>query len=274
MPAPPYAEVDLARVMQQTWIERVHYFDSVESTNTAALQHARQSSDGSGGERAELFLAKQQTAGRGRGSNVWWSSGGALTLSVLTPAIKTPMHNLPQVSLTMGVAICQAVEQFLPASDVALKWPNDVYLNRRKVAGVLIELTSTLGKRMVVGLGLNVNNPISGAPPELRNAATSMIDARGSGCRDGDAEAFDLTDVAIACLSHIEQQLQQFLQGSPGLAEAWREYSLLTGLTVEIVTPSSKTAGVCQGIADDGALLVQTETGLEHCYGGVVARFG
>lgn len=266
--------------MQQTWIERVHYFDTVDSTNTAALQHARQSPDGqSGRSQAELFLAKQQTAGRGRGSNVWWSSEGALTLSVLTPTIETPTHNLPQVSLTMGVAICRAVEQFLPTSDVALKWPNDVYLNRRKVAGVLIELTSTPEKRVVIGLGLNVNNSISGAPPELQHAATSMIDARGSDIRgsntpDNDAEAFDLTDVAIACLSHIEQQLQQFSQGSPGLAEAWREYSLLTGLTVELETPNSKTAGVCQGIADDGALLVQTETGLEQCYGGVVARFG
>jgi len=270
MTQPPQGEVDLARVMRETWIERVHYFESVDSTNTAALQHARSQSKSGGSESlAELFLADEQTSGRGRGSNVWWSTDGALTLSVLTPPVETPTASLPLVSLTMGVALCKAVEHFLPTGDVALKWPNDVYLNQRKVAGILIELTSTPAKRMVIGLGLNVNNRMGAAPPELRDTATSMLDAQGDG-----ALPLDQTEVALACLSQIERQLEQFSQGSPDLADAWREYSLLTGLQVELVTPSSNITGVCQGIADDGALLVQTDAGLEHCYGGVVARFG
>lgn len=261
--------MDLTRVMQDTWVDRVHYFDSVNSTNSAALTHAQdRGAPHSEPNLAELFVANRQTAGRGRGSNVWWSAEGALTYSVLTPPVETPAHCLPQVSLAMGVAICKAVEHQIPASDVALKWPNDVYLNQQKVAGILIELTPASPKRMVIGVGLNVNNRMADAPTEIHASAISMLDAAGKF-----ATPFDRTEVLIACLSQIESHLDQFFRRAGGLIDAWREYSLLTGRYVEIVSPRAMISGTCEGIADDGALLVRTQAGLEPCHGGVVSVF-
>ncbi|QDU54805.1 biotin--[acetyl-CoA-carboxylase] ligase [Aeoliella mucimassa] len=256
------APLELARITQDTWIDRVHFFDQIDSTNNAALAHAAKSTN----PLAELFVTDQQSAGRGRGSNRWWSGEGSLTWSVLTPPLECSLSVLPQVSLTMGLAIISAVEQFI-AGDVTLKWPNDVFLNEAKVSGILIELAGTT-KRLVVGVGLNVNNTTRDAPEELRRTATSMIDVQS------DPEmAFDRTAVLVACLQQIDQYLQRFLARDPQLPDEWRAHSLLTGRQIQITTPRGDITGTCDSIADDGALVVQTPAGTEHCYGGVVANF-
>lgn len=255
--------IDLARVAQETWLDRIHFFDQIDSTNNAALAHAAQDNQ----SHTELFLAERQTGGRGRGSNQWWSSPGALTWSVLTKPIETPVSHLPQVSLTMGLAICQVVEQFV-AGDVTLKWPNDVYLNGRKAAGILIELPAANPKRLVIGVGLNVNNPIREAPAELQTTAISLVDAGGH-----HRDFFDRTAVLIECMQQVERHLSRFADADPSLPDAWRQRSLLTGRQICLAKPRHEVRGVCEGVADDGALVVRTSSGVEHCYGGVVTEF-
>lgn len=260
---PDCEPIDLAQVTQETGIERVHFFDETDSTNNQALAHAATSSE----PLTELFIAEQQTGGRGRGQNRWWSSRGALTWSVLTRPLAAPTSQLPQVSLTMGLAICEAVEQFVDG-DVALKWPNDVFLNRRKAAGILIELPSGTSPRLVVGVGLNVNNSVRDAPAELRDTAISMCDVLPTS-----GLSLDRTAVLIACLSQIEVQLARFERSDPTLTDDWRSRSLLTGRQVRVETPRQQIEGICEGLADDGALRVQTSSGIEELYGGVVVDF-
>lgn len=255
--------IDLARVTQETGIERVHFFEETDSTNNQALKHAAASAE----PLTELFIAERQTGGRGRGQNRWWSASGALTWSVLTRPLTVPPAQLPQVSLTMGLAICEAVEQFVDG-DVGLKWPNDVFLNRRKAAGILIELPGGTSPRLVVGVGLNVNNTAGDAPVELRDTAIALCDVLPTS-----GMSLDRTAVLIACLSQIEVQLARFERSDPTLSADWRSRSLLTGRQVQVDTPREQIEGICEGLADDGALRVRTSDGIEELYGGVVVDF-
>jgi BirA family biotin operon repressor/biotin-[acetyl-CoA-carboxylase] ligase len=255
--------LDLARVTQETWIERVQFYNETDSTNTRALEHASSSSEAL----TELFVAERQTSGRGRGNNRWWSDHGSLTWSVLTRPISAPPAHLPQVSLTMGLAICEAVEQFT-RGDVALKWPNDVYLDGKKIAGILIELAGSNRRRLVIGVGLNVNNSVEKAPSEVRSRATSLVDNQPI-----QGIMLDRTAVLLACLVEIERHLSRFENADPRLCDDCRSRSLLTGRTVRLATPKQEIAGVCEGLADDGALLIRTAAGVEVCYGGVVVEY-
>lgn len=255
--------LDLARITQETWIERIHFYDKVDSTNTRALEHAAASDQ----PLTELFIAERQTAGRGRGNNRWWSSPGSLTWSVLTRPIRTPAGRLPQASLSMGLALCKAVDKFTPA-EAALKWPNDVYLDSRKLAGILIEMAGHDRQRLVIGVGLNVNNSVQIAPCEIRERAISLIDTQRV-----PVSALDRTALLVACLTEIERHLARFENADPTLCDDWRSRSLLTGREVTLATPKREVIGLCKGIADDGALLLHTATGVEACYGGSVVSF-
>ena len=255
--------LDLARVTQDAWIERVHFYNETDSTNTRGLEHAATASE----VLTELFVAERQTAGRGRGNNRWWSDNGSLTWSVLTRTNSAPPASLPQASLTIGLAICVAVEQFT-RGDVSLKWPNDVYLDGKKLAGILIELAGSDRRRLVIGVGLNVNNSVQNAPPEVRARATSLVDNQPV-----PGTMLDRTAVLVACLREIESHLSRFENEDPLLREEWRSKSLLTGRTVTLATPKREITGVCEGLADDGALLLRTAEGVEVCYGGVVVAF-
>ncbi|MGI9455758.1 MAG: biotin--[acetyl-CoA-carboxylase] ligase, partial [Aeoliella sp.] len=246
MPFDAPDQLDLSRTIQETWIERVHYYETVESTNTTALEWARENEPGG----VELFIAERQSGGRGRGSNVWWSAPGALTFSLLTVPFDLPPEQLPRVSLTVGLAICKTVERFAERFGVALKWPNDVYLAERKVAGILIELAASMPKRLVIGIGLNVNNLARDAPCELRSTAISLRDTLP------EAGLFDRTEVLIECLRQVEGQLERLLSGDQSLPGDWQDYSLLNGQQVRVVTPGHEIAGLCESIADDGALIV------------------
>ena len=275
--------IDLSRVMQETFVEKIHFFETLDSTNTTALARAEELATTEtlnvGTNGVELFLAEQQTAGRGRGTNVWWSDEGALTFSLLTRPIDLPAEQLPRVSLAVGLAVCLVAERFAEQAGVAIKWPNDIFLAERKVAGILIELAKSEPKRLVIGVGLNVNNrmnPLNNrmnpraeeTPPEIRTTAISLRDALPDG------ELLDRTEVLIEAISQVEKQLSRLIAGDRSLSVEWSNYSFLTGREVRVVTPNSEITGLCESIADDGALRVQTARGLQTCYGGHVAEWG
>jgi BirA family biotin operon repressor/biotin-[acetyl-CoA-carboxylase] ligase len=157
------------------------------------------------------------------------------------------------------------VERLAPQGRAQLKWPNDVFLNARKVSGILIEIPRSAPGRFVVGVGLNVNNSLENAPAEVQALAISLSDVS--------LQRFDLTDVLVECLKQIEQTLAMLVEGDPLLAQLWREYSLLVGREVRVVNPGGFVQGVCQTIAEDGALVLKTPQGEIPCYGGVVEWF-
>lgn len=209
-----------------------------------------------------LVLAERQTAGRGRGGNRWWASEGALTLSLL---IKPAQHGLAVgrqglISLATAVAVIDAVRRTTDLK-AGYKWPNDVLLDGRKLAGVLLEAPRP--DRLVVGVGINVENRFDEAPEEVQARATSLADTGVS--RQQVLEAF---------LQAFHQRLAQLASGDAGPIDAARAACVLTGTEVAIRDGDRLLAGVCRGLADDGALLLDGADGLERLVSGSVEGFG
>ena len=133
-----FSDADLNRITGSTFVKRVEFHQAIDSTNNRALQVARTAEY----ESPLLVLAESQTQGRGRGTNLWWAQPGALTFSLLikTDQAQLPPDRWPQVSLTAGLAVCEAIEEFVGEPAIQLKWPNDVYVRQRKACGILIEM--------------------------------------------------------------------------------------------------------------------------------------
>lgn len=251
---------DLERIRRETFVRQVEYLDEAPSTNTLATSLAES-------ERCEtplLVLAARQTAGRGRGANRWWSSEGALTFSLAldASAAQLPPARRPLVSLAAGLAVCAALEELLPGRELGVKWPNDVHLKGRKVCGILVE-SACRGERFVIGVGINVNNPLAEAPEEIAARATSLCEAAGA--------AWPLSEVLTRVLSHLDREWQALLMADAGQIERLRERCVLTGRNIAVDAGQERIAGLCQGVADDGALLLETLTGPRRLYAGVVA---
>ena len=258
----PATGFDLNRIVAETFVQQVQYHDTVESTNTTALTCWQETKPAT----PLLVLTAEQTAGRGRGSNSWWSAAGALTFSViLEPGqLELPERDWPQMSLMTGLAICLALDEFLPNQQLLLKWPNDVYLDGNKLSGVLVEVAPRSPRALVIGIGINVNNSCRSGPAELQSLATSMADVS--------QQQFQLVDVLIGVLQQLEKQLTRLINQDPTRIDDWQQRSALTGQTVEVTAESQQTCGICQGIDTDGALLVQTEAGQQRVVSGIVSQ--
>ena len=273
-PDAPFADAsfspgDVDRILSDTFVERVDYRTELASTNSRAIELAAEAPDD---RSCVLVLTDNQTAGRGRGSNRWWSTTGALTFSVLfrPDAFHLPVSRWPQTSLTAGLAVCEAIESLLDDSlrrdsTVGIKWPNDVYLGGRKVCGILVEAADGPRGRLVLGIGVNVNNSLAHAPHDLRERVIALSDVA--------AGAIRRVDVLVAILQQLATQLAWLGSNVEGLQEAWCRRCLLTGRSVEIELPARRLIGLCRGIDHDGALILETDAGPERCLSGVVVRF-
>ncbi len=255
---------DAQRIGAETFVGTLEIHEDLPSTNDRALELA----DRPDLELPALILAERQTAGRGRGENSWWSADGALTFSLILDAEQcgiTP-ERWPQVSLTTGLAICEAVDSLIPQANLKLKWPNDVILGGKKLCGILSEIPSSLKGRIVVGIGINVNNSLKDAPPEVGDVAVSLRDATES--------RHDLLEVLIRVLQHLELEFTRLSEGSLSVSQRFRERCWLNGRSVSIDSGFAAIQGLCDGIDEEGALLVQTAAGVERILSGTVTAIG
>jgi BirA family transcriptional regulator, biotin operon repressor / biotin---[acetyl-CoA-carboxylase] ligase len=264
----PLSPADLDRIVAETFIDRVDYRPEFGSTNSRALELAADSPDGT----STLVLADRQTDGRGRGTNRWWSAEGALSFSVLLKPnlVDLPTSRWPQASLTAGLAVCDAIESLVDDVTLSLKWPNDVFLAGRKLCGILVEATDGVQRSLVVGIGVNVNNSVFAAPADIRDKAIALCDFATSPTRR--------IDVLVAILQCLAARLERLSSGrlSTGidvLRRDWRSRCLLTGRKVHLELPLRRVVGICRGIDDDGALMLETDAGLERCVSGVIVKF-
>jgi BirA family biotin operon repressor/biotin-[acetyl-CoA-carboxylase] ligase len=209
----------------------------IGSTNARAKELAAEGAPG-----GLVVTADEQTAGRGRQGREWFAPpGGALLYS----ALLRPLGDRPLLPLAVPLAVCDAAEALAPV-ECGVKWPNDVWIADRKLAGVLIE-----GRPeedwAVIGIGLNVDVPDEAFPEELRETAVSLSAAGASATV---AEARDALNGSLGDWVDAEPRL---------ILEEFRRRDALRGRRISW----SDGAGVADGIDDSGHLLVRSDDGEE-----------
>jgi len=225
------------------------------STNDDAKQAAR-----AGAPEGAAFVAEAQSGGRGRLGRSWFSpSGQNLHASfVLRPSFDP--KRIPLVTLTAGLAVVDAVAPRVAGRRVGLKWPNDVYIDGRKVAGVLSEAQVQDGRAAWIVVGIGVNVRTTTFPPEIAARATSLAIAGATSLDRGDL----FVDLAAA-LFHRMQLLRE--GKTPELIAAFAGRDELAGHAITIDGAPSTALG----IAEDGALVIRRADGREEkCVAGDV----
>ena len=230
----------------------VEVLPSIDSTNSELMRRAR-----SGLMEPVLLAAEDQTAGRGRLGKGWHSKPGqSLTFSLAMPLAPQSWSGL---SLVVGVSLAHSLH-----ADVRLKWPNDLWLQQRKIGGILVETASSgeagPGRRLVViGVGINVARPeMSAVAARVPDGAavTAMAPAGLSEVLVGITPGEVLERVAPA----LVRDIQAF--ASQGFAAFAQRFARLDALQGQAVQLSDGTLGTACGVNQDGALQVLTDTGM------------
>lgn len=262
-----FVDEDLARITGSTFVHSIEFHHNLGSTNDRAL-HLCQSSDL---KLPSLVLAERQTEGRGRGSNRWWAVDGALTFSLLLDTNPLVGQDVSPavISLVAALGIAASLDTLLTSTAAShsccVKWPNDVYVDGRKICGILPERPATGAGLLVIGIGLNVNNSLADAPDDIRTNAVALHEIVG--------HCLSLTDTLIAILQGLEQAFNRFATDDNDLNTWWQSRCLLTGMRINASVADRKVSGICQGITNDGALILDTTKGREHLISATIDSF-
>lgn len=239
----------------------LHHFYKIGSTNTAAMAAAAE-----GAPEGSVFLAEEQTAGRGRGANSWQSprSTGIYCSVVLRPEL--PPSDVLTLSLASGLAVQAAIQQVDSRVKADLKWPNDVLIDDNKVCGILTEMNSeaTRVRYIVVGIGINVNQ--TSFPKDL--PATSLRLETGS--------EWSRVELVGALLKSLDSEYRQMLEGADARESILRRFaensSWVLGKKVRIDENGSSFEGTTEGLDSRGFLRVQTSHGTQTVLSGTVRK--
>jgi BirA family biotin operon repressor/biotin-[acetyl-CoA-carboxylase] ligase len=277
--------MDINRILRETFVVEAEHREELGSTNDRAAERAKQ-----GASRLPLLvIADRQTAGRGRGGNRWWTGSDSLAFSLLleSAAVEgkkdTPRFTLilgrqfncrpnvlvqsncrPNVlvGLGAGVAVVESLKPLLENVEIGILWPNDVMAAGRKLAGILVEVLPN--GRTVIGIGINTNNSMSDVPAELLRIATTLLELTG--------KRQDHTEILIALLNRMEEQITILKRAPAELAARADALCLHRDKPLALQHGRKTVAGLCRGIAPDGALLLETSDGIRSFYSGTIIR--
>jgi BirA family biotin operon repressor/biotin-[acetyl-CoA-carboxylase] ligase len=199
-----------------------------------------------------VIRADRQSAGRGRGSNSYFSdTDGGLWVSVVAPIGSLDTHFV--YNRAMSMAIADTLSGLVPDVRVAIKWPNDIYWNDRKICGMLLETITAATTHIVIGFGLNVNIAREQFPPDVRTIATSVFAETGW--------KFDLDKVLCGILRDFEENRK----ASPAiLHELYRKRLYRVGAAIEI----DGKEGIFADVDEQGRLVMNTAQGAEYVMSG------
>jgi BirA family biotin operon repressor/biotin-[acetyl-CoA-carboxylase] ligase len=243
----------------------LHHFYKIGSTNTMAMAAAAE-----GAPEGSVFLAEEQTAGRGRGAHSWQSprSAGIYCSVVLRPAL--PPSEVLVLALAAGLAVRAAIQQMNASVDLDLKWPNDVLIAGEKVCGILTEMNAeaTRVRYVVVGIGINVNH--LDFPAELQGEAISLRMATG-----GEWSRVELTAALLKSLYREYRALVEQTDARESILRRFAEHSSwVRGKQVRVTEGSASEAtiieGTSEGLDERGFLRVRTAQGLCTVLSGTV----
>jgi BirA family biotin operon repressor/biotin-[acetyl-CoA-carboxylase] ligase len=256
-----HADDLLARLGQTRVVGRdIQVFEQTTSTNDVAEKLARDDV-----REGVVVFAESQTKGRGRLGRVWMSpTRKGLWFSVLLRPNLRPQETT-QLTVISATALRRAIKKVTGVT-ADIKWPNDLLISGKKVAGILTEMSAEVDRvrHIILGIGLDVNQEANEFAPELRKIATSLrIEAGEPVCR---------AEIATEILRELDFDYARILAGKfSEVADEWEAACITIGKNVSVHTGDRKFRGHAESLDDDGALLVRTEHGLlERVIGGDV----
>jgi len=225
---------------------KVLVFNSTSSTNDIAAEYAKnKANDGL------VIFTEEQAAGRGRAGSKWQSEQGD---SILCSIVLTDCKLNPELlSLACAVAVADAVGK-IGGSEAKIKWPNDIILNGKKVAGILLESKQNgTGSTYILGIGINCHQKEDSFPFELQPIATSIdIESQST---------VDRISLAKRLLTSIEHWLEIAAKTNEKVTEKWRRLSIQLNHRVKLVYNGRNFSGNCIGIDPEKGLILQLDTG-------------
>ncbi len=243
---------EIAYDLGTKWLgHEIFSYEEIESTNDLAMKLAAD-----GAKEGTVIFAEHQRRGRGRLHRKWYSPAKKdLLFSII---LRPDLHprKVTQLTITFAVATAQTVREMykLPA---LIKWPNDIIINEKKCAGILIDMSAELDtlNHVVVGIGVNVNSRRADFPKSIGSSATSLSIELGQKC---DRIAF-----AKKLLEQLENHYDRLItEGFETISREWVDLSLSLGRRVEATSENETIVGIPVRLDDDGALLIRTDTGI------------
>ena len=245
-PRNDHLDPDKIKVKTKRIGRKILIFNHTSSTNDIAAEYAKnKENDGL------AIFAEEQTAGRGRGGNKWHSGCcDSILCSIILTTFKCKAELL---SLTLAVAVAETIGK-IANSHAKIKWPNDIILNGKKTAGILLESkTINTHTAYILGIGINCHQQKTSFPSELQETATSIDIESGSIC--------DRISVARRLLSSLDHQIQIAEKDSKKIIEQWRKLSILLNQRITVIYNGKEFTGNCIGIDPEKGLILQLEHG-------------
>jgi len=236
----------------KTWVigREIEYRPVVDSTNDLAKTMAKD-----GAAEGLVVVAEEQRKGKGRRGRSWASPFGlGVWVSVLLRPAIAP-YDAPQAALVAALAAARAVEGEVGV-EAQIKWPNDILVGGLKTAGILVEMDAELEevRSLVIGVGINVNLSRQELPEDARSRATSLMEAAG--------RKIDRVELLAAFLTRLEESYFTWIEkGFAAILPALREKAAYLGERVEVIEAGRRWQGIARDLGDDGALLVEDDSG-------------
>lgn len=234
------------------------YAEEISSTNTFLMDKVNgYNSNGT------VVLAEKQTMGKGRKGRVWFSAPESnLTFSILFTKDKLLLNNINIINFVASLAVAVSIENLYQLK-TELKWPNDVLIDKKKTAGILIESTSQGNKieRLVVGIGINVNqNSFQGQfnypPTSIRNEMDKTVERE---------------KLLAEVLNNFEVLLEKIKSNSNEILKDWKSKCKMIGERISVMEKEVEKFGIFYDLDDEGFLLLKTKAGIEKIYFGDVS---
>ncbi|MDF2156145.1 bifunctional biotin--[acetyl-CoA-carboxylase] ligase/biotin operon repressor BirA [Vibrio sp. CAU 1672] len=230
----------------------------IDSTNQYLLDRVRESESG------RVCIAEYQANGRGRRGRQWVSPFGSNLYMSMYWRLDAGMAAAMGLSLVIGIAAVEALEA-AGIHGVKLKWPNDLYYQDKKLAGILVEMSGQAGgaAHLVIGMGLNIGMPSS--QPEIDQPWTTLHQISRTG-------VVDRNKLAIQLLAGWKTALAEYeMTGMAGFVERWNRLDNFMGRSVKLVMGPKEVVGVVQGIDAQGGVILKTDQGLQTYIGGEIS---
>ena len=237
----------------------IHYFNSIDSTNSKAKEIALEEKEGT------VLIAEEQTEGKGRMGRSWVSpKGKGIWMSIILKPNVEPMK-VPKLTLVGAAAVYKALENM--GIKAQIKWPNDVLIDGKKICGILTEMSGELNmvNYVIMGIGINVNLDEGDFPEELKDKATSLKISTGKEISRKELTANILNEFEKLYLKFKEEDnIEEVLKIS-------RENSILLGEEVRIIRGNNIKIGKAIDINDNGELVVEVGDKVEKIISGEVS---